>query len=189
MECVVEILIYFAFFISIVLFAKYGVKYAILIYAVSLLTDKFLFSSVFVDCFRLFFTGIIVYYVIIQLKEKSIYFLFLFLNFYFFLGNFKIFLFTPGLLFLFIALSIFKSEKKKVLDFFGNLTYSMYLLHIPIMLIIILIFYNLNLPDTVFLNNYFFIFYISIILTVSFISFKFFEKPVNKLFRKKFLSN
>ena len=95
----VEILIYFAFFISIVLFAKYGVKYAILIYAVSLLTDKFLFSSVFVDCFRLFFTGIIVYYVNYSIKRK-VYLLPIsfFLIFISFLGNFKIFLFTPGLL-------------------------------------------------------------------------------------------
>ena len=187
----VEILIYFAFFISIILFAKFGVKYAILIYFISLLIDKFLFSSIFVDCFRLFFTGVIVYYINYSIKRK-IYLLpiscfFIFISF---LGNFKIFLFTPGLLFLFIAFEYFiKSEKKKVLDFFGNLTYSMYLLHIPTMLIIILIFYNFNLPDAIFLNNYFFIFYISLILALSFISFKFFEKPVNKLFRKKFLSN
>ena len=98
----VEILIYFAFFISIILFAKFGVKYAILIYFISLLIDKFLFSSIFVDCFRLFFTGVIVYYINYSIKKKNLftsYFLFFFI-FISFLGNFKIFLFTLVLLFL-----------------------------------------------------------------------------------------
>lgn len=187
----VEIIIYFAFFISIFQLNKFGFKYALLIYLISLLIDKFAFSSMFIDCFRLFFTGVLIYYLNSSIKKKIILIpcsiILLLLSF---IGNFKIFLFTPGILLFFISLEYFiKSEKKKVLDYFGNLTYSMYLLHIPTMLIIILFFYTFNISDTLFLNNYFFILYISFILFISFISYKYFEKPLNKYVRNKFLKN
>lgn len=187
----VEILIYLFFFLSIMFLNKLKVKYVLLIYFISLVIDKFVISSIFIDCFRLFFTGVLVYYVNYYIRKKIILIpLSLILIVSSFIGNFKIFLFTPGILFLFISMEYFvKSEKKKIFDFFGNLTYSMYLLHIPTMLIIIIIFYNYNLSDEIFLNNFFFIFYIFLILSLSYLSFQFFEKPLNKNLREKFLNS
>jgi peptidoglycan/LPS O-acetylase OafA/YrhL len=189
----VEILIYFTFFISIVYLKKFGVKYAILIYTLATITDKFLLSSLglesswFVDCFRLFFTGIIIYYLNLKFKEKKYLIplsgLLIALSF---VGNFKIFIFTPGILLFFISLEyLIKSDKKKKLDIFGNLTYSMYLLHIPIMLSIILTIFLLGLPDTIFLNNIFFLSYLLSVLLLSYISYRYYEKPLSKFIRKK----
>lgn len=186
----VEILIYFLFFISIFYLSKFKLKFALIVYVISLIIDKFFISSVFIDCFRLFFTGVIIFYLnnLIYRKILLVPLSFLFL-FFSLIGNFKIFLFTPGILLLFISLEyLVKSEKKKYLDIFGNLTYSMYLLHIPTMLFIILIFYSFKISDKLFLNNYFFLIYISLILLLSFLSYKFFEKPFNKGLRKKFLN-
>lgn len=186
----VEIMIYFAFFYSINMLDKFKLKYAFAIYISFLLIDKFLLQSVFVECFILFFSGVIVYYANLLIKDKK---KLITLSFFFviisFVGNFKINIFTPGIILFFISMEyLIKSEKKKMLDFFGNLTYSMYLLHIPTMLVIILIFFNFNLNDQIFLNNYFFIFYILIIIIISCFTFYFFEKPLNNYIRKKILN-
>ena len=58
----VEILIYFLFFISIFYLSKFKLKFALIVYVISLIIDKFFISSVFIDCFRLFFTGVIIFY-------------------------------------------------------------------------------------------------------------------------------
>jgi len=183
----VEILIYFAFFLSIILLNKFKYKYALLIYSLSLLIDKFLLSSIFIDCFRMFFTGVLVYYLNISVKNKLLLSIIsIFIIAVSFVGNFKIFLFTPGILLLFISFEyLIKSEMKENFDFFGNLTYSMYLLHIPSMLTIILIFYFFSLPDSIFLDSRFFLSYISFIFFISFVSYKYFEKPLNRYFRNK----
>ena len=183
----VEILIYFAFFISIIFLNKFRYKYALFIYLISLVVDKFIFSSIFVDCFRMFFTGVLVYYLNISIRNKFfLSFLSILIIAISFIGNFKIFIFTPGILLFFISLEyLFKSEIKNNFDFFGNLTYSMYLLHIPSMLTIILIFFFFNLSDSIFLDTRFFLSYISLIFLISFFSYKYFEKPLNKYYRDK----
>ena len=181
----VEILIYFAFFLSIIFLNKFRYKYALLIYLISLAVDKFIFSSIFIDCLRMFFTGVLVFYLNVAIKKKIFLFfssiLIIAISFF---GNFKIFIFTPGILLLFISLEyLFKNEIKRKFDFFGNLTYSMYLLHIPSMLTIILIFFFFNLSDSIFLDSRFFLAYMSFIFLISFFSYKYFEKPLNKYYR------
>ena len=103
------------------------------------------------------------------------------------IGNFKVYLFGPGILLFFVYLETFSINKfKEIFQFLGNLTYSMYLLHIPIMLFIIINFYIINIPDQIFLSVYFFIFYLILIIFLSFISFKYYEKPLNYKIRTHF---
>jgi len=184
----IEILIYALFFVSIVYIKKYELKYVIGVYIIAFIIDKLLYSSLFIDCFRLFFSGIIVYYINIKTKRKFLLFIFsLFLLLISFIGNFKIFLFAPGLLLFFVYLETFNMSKlNKIFGFLGSLTYSLYLLHIPTMLLIILLFYFLNISYEIFLLNQFFIVYLIFIIFISYISYRFFEKPTNKIIRSKF---
>lgn len=184
----VEILIYALFFFSIFLIKKYEIKYTIAAYIVALLVDKLLFSSLFIDCFKLFFSGIIVYYINIKTKRKIFLFILsIALISISFIGNFKIFVFTPGLLLFFIYLETFSIAKyKAIFEFFGSLTYAMYLLHIPTMLSLILIFHFFNISDQIFLSNYFFILYLILVIFLSHNCFRFFEKPLNYKIRSKF---
>ena len=102
-----------------------------------------------------------------------------------FVGNFKIYIFTPGILFLFIALEYFIDSKEKVkFNYLGSVTYSTYLLHIPIMLTVILLFYLLKIPEEIFLTNQFFLLYILFVIFMGYLSFKFYENPLNKKIRK-----
>ena len=68
----------------------------------------------------------------------------------------------------------------------GNLTYSSYLIHLPISLILISYFRD----DTkIFLSEYFFISYIITIIIISLISYHFIEKKLKKYVRINFLKN
>ena len=83
---------------------------------------------------------------------------------------------------------LIKKEKlKKYSNIFGNMTYSLYLLHVPAQLTLILVLNKLNLANSIFHTNYFFIFYFILLFLISHLVFVFFEKPLNKNIRKFFL--
>jgi peptidoglycan/LPS O-acetylase OafA/YrhL len=182
----IEILIYFFFFTSIIYLNKFRVKYAIFIYTISLLFEKLILSTSLVHCLRLFFTGVIVYQINLMTKNKILLIFYsIILILLSFLGNFKIYIFTPGIIFLFVALEYFiNSKKKEKLDYLGRITYSSYLLHIPIMLTFILFFYLFKIEEKIFLTNQFFLFYLSFVILISCLIFKFYENPLNKKIRE-----
>jgi peptidoglycan/LPS O-acetylase OafA/YrhL len=185
----IEIIVYIYFFLSIIYLKKFGIKYTIFIYITSLVIDKIFFSSVINDCLRLFFTGIIVYQIDNMTKNKRLMILYSIILFFLsFIGNFKIFVFVPGILFLFVGLEyLVNFRNKNNFNYLGSMTYSSYLLHIPIMLTIIVIFHLLEIQETIFLKNYFFIFYLLFIFFISYLCFNFFEKPLNVKLRKLIL--
>ena len=182
----IEVLIYLFFFISIIYLKKFRIKYSILIYTISLIVEKLILSSSLVHCLRLFFTGVLVYQINFITKNKMLLIIYsIILIFLSFVGNFKIYIFTPGILFLFIALEYFiNSKKKEKFNYLGSVTYSTYLLHIPIMLTAILLFYLFKIPETIFLTNQFFLLYIFFVILIGYLSFKFYENPLNKKIRK-----
>ncbi len=97
----------------------------------------------------------------------------------------KIFVFTflfPILILNFMsAQNIFK-DLGKIFSIIGDVSYSVYLLHYPIQAIIIVILFKMQLKinfDSITL----FIAYIFFIFLISFISFKYLEKPFQKLIR------
>ena len=73
------------------------------------------------------------------------------------MGNFKTFVFCPGLVLFFVSIEKYISDKK-IQNYFrdlGNLTYSLYLLHLPLQILILIIFKLMNLSETIFVTNYF----------------------------------
>ena len=106
-----------------------------------------------------------------------------------FIGNFKYNVFFASLV-LFAYYFDYKTNYNlsKHYSKLGNLTYGSYLLHIPIQLIIILIFYKFNFNSDIFTKYSFLVFYISVIFSISYISFKFYENPA-KVYLKKNLLN
>ncbi len=187
----VEILIYIIFFFSLLLIKKYKIYFIIIFSLLLLMVDKLInYESLFLECARLFFSGSLVYFIIQKQNFKGFLFIIsiLLITLSFF-GNFKIYLFCPSLLLFFIQLDNYLNyEKIKNLFYkLGNLTYAIYLLHVPMQILIILTFDYFNIQDNVFTNELFFISFILILLLVSNLCFNRFEKPLNKKIRKKFV--
>ena len=186
----VEILIYIIFFLLLMLIKKYKIYFIIIFSLLLLSIDKLInYESLFLECARLFFSGSLVYFIVQnQNIKKYLLILSILLIFLSFLGNFKIYLFCPSVLLLFIQLDNYLNyEKVKNLFYkLGNLTYAIYLLHVPMQILIILTFGYLSIPDTIFTNELFFISFILILLLVSNLCFNRYEKPLNKKIRKKF---
>ena len=104
-----------------------------------------------------------------------------------FVGNFKYNVFFASLViyayFLDAKTSYFYSS---IYSKLGNLTYGSYLLHIPIQLFTILIFYKFELDAVIFTNYYFLIIYLLAIFYISHISYKFYENPIRIVLKNNF---
>ena len=59
-----------------------------------------------------------------------------------FIGNFKTFLFCPSLVILFVKIDDFitNTNIKNSFILFGNLTYALYLIHLPFQIVILILF-------------------------------------------------
>lgn len=68
----VELIIYILFFISIIYLNKYKIKLVVLIYLIFLSIDKSGFESIFIDCARLFYTGVFVYFLYEKFEKNFI---------------------------------------------------------------------------------------------------------------------
>jgi|TARA_B110000438_G_scaffold148118_1_gene142672 peptidoglycan/LPS O-acetylase OafA/YrhL len=189
----IELLIYFLFFISIIYINKFKIKLIILIYILLLLIDKNFISTNFYkqalfDCARLFYSGILVYYLYLKFNNKKYLIIFsLIMILISLIGSFKIFILFPSIILLFATFGTIKSYNIKYLfQFSGDLTYAIYLLHIPIQILIILIFGYLNISSKIFLSGYTFLSFIVLMIFLASICFHLFEKPLNKKIRKYF---
>ncbi len=190
----VEIGIYILFFLLLSTIKKYNIIVLILLSLVLLTIDKAnIIQTLFLECARLFFSGVIVFYLYEKIIKKN--YLNLIISIFLFIvsftGNFKIYIFCPAILMFFLGFEVF--IKKEILKTYsntvGNMTYSLYLLHVPTQLTLIYILNQLNLSNSIFHTNYFFIFYFILLFLISHLSFIFFEKPLNKNIRKFFLKN
>ena len=186
-----ELIVYGIFFISITLLNKFRIKFIILFYIFLLLVNKnwdienFYFASFF-DCCRLFFSGILMHYFYIKIRNKFYLILIsIILIVVSWVGNFKLFIFFPAII---LFLSVFGTiANKKLGSFFqlsGDLTYAIYLLHTPIQIMIILTFGYFDIKEDIFFSEYFFLGYISFVIFISFFSFKYFEKRLNYKLRR-----
>ena len=84
-----------------------------------------------------------------------------------------------------VIIQIFFKNMGKNLQIFGDISYTIYLIHVP-----------LQIPFEIINNNFFiinynndiiFLLYIFLVLLISIITYKFFELPSKKFFRKKFI--
>ena len=105
------------------------------------------------------------------------------------MGNFKILMFSPSFLIILIYSDALLTNNKiiKLFNFLGSLSYSIYMLHFPLMILFLLLENLKIINEKFYLNNNFFIFFIFLLILFSIISFKFFEHPLNKKIRSKFL--
>jgi len=191
-----EISIYFIFFFLIILIKKYKFFTVLLVYLILLYLDKseIYYPTInfiyFINFAKLFFSGVFIYLLVDKYKNyKLLIILSLMLIFLSFLGNFKLYLFAPSVLLLFTLLDNFKifHNGRKYFEFFGSLTYSIYLFHTVTFLFGLLFLKIFNTPK-ILNSEIYFIFYLLFTIFISYFSFKFFEKPLNKKIRKKLIN-
>lgn len=206
----VEVLVYLVFFISLRLWGRVVYCTLAMIFF-SLLINRVLAINgmniavdfPLADCSVLFFAGGIS--AIISLKVRKLYYR-LTLNIMSLVGVVLIpflylisirngerhtFLFLliylPVLLFAISSINLpFPAGLNKVVAALGNMTYSSYLIHFPIQLLIALVcmYLELQIP---FLHKWFFWGYMATVLIISFYLYVWFEKPVQVYLRKRMI--
>jgi peptidoglycan/LPS O-acetylase OafA/YrhL len=199
----IEILVYLVFFI-ISSFFKRGLVISTIIILTLLVLKLFKIHYIFFDCLIFFYAGgfsFIIYKLFINsryfklLNILAISFLIISIVF---IVNLKLIyhpwfwtvflvIYTP--LVLYLLASIHLSERSLIynlLRILGNITYSAYLLHFPIQLVIAIAysFFSASIP----IYDYsFFIFFLILVFILSHFSFVLFEEPMKKYLRNKFL--
>jgi len=197
-----EVFSYLIFFLSIKKFGK-SLSLNILIIIFCMLLRIFKFSNPVTDCLVIFFAcgfSATIFKIINLSSYKKIVnsFLFIlviiipFLVILFKLNEHKHFIYLfefiyiPLILYAFALDFYFLERIRGWLEIFGNMTYSSYLLHFPIQLLIIVICIYFKIKIN-FYSNIFFIIYIIFVLFLSYLVFVYFENPAKKFIRKKFL--
>ena len=186
----IEIAIYLIFFLLIKEIKKFQLKLIILINIFLIFLDKVGVVSLFLECARLFFSGILIFYIVhVNQKSKTTFIISFILLTLSFLGNFKTFLFCPSLILFFLSFEKFLINKKikERFEIVGNWTYALYLSHLPFQLLIIFILESYFELPNIYNNHIFFLFYFISLFLISHLIFIFYENPLNKKIRKIFL--
>ena len=84
-----------------------------------------------------------------------------------------------------VIIQIFIKSLGKNLQILGDISYTIYLIHVPLQIPFQII--NNNFFKINYDNNIIFLIYIFLVLLVSIVAYKFFELPSKKFFRKKFI--
>ena len=101
------------------------------------------------------------------------------------IGNFKYNLFFSSIIFFAVFLEYIDNSKfKNSFSIAGNLTYSSYLLHVPLQLTFILLFGLFEMNFEIFTTNLFFIIYLCLIFLISYCSYKYIENPLRVRIKK-----
>lgn len=185
----VEIAIYIIFFFLINTIKKYRTYFVFLVVILLTVIGKhYDFHKLFLECARLFFSGVLVFYLCNEKKYLS----FLsagsvLLVIFSFIGNFKLFIFCPALLMFFVTIEeiLEKNKIKSIFKNLGNLTYSLYLIHVPLQIFIVLLTGYFNISESLFLSPLFFILYLIITFLLAYCSFTYYEFPLNNSIRRK----
>ena len=186
----IEIAIYIIFFLTLSLLRRYKFIFVIILSIFLILLSKiFKIESLFLECARLFFSGVIVYLITTYFnKPKILIFISIIMVTVSFVGNYKTYLFCPFAVLLFSQIDYLIKTKsiQNLFSSLGDLTYSIYLIHVPLQIFIILNFDIFNLSETVYATKAFFIFFMILLLIISYFCFLKYEKPLNYKIRKKF---
>ncbi len=191
----VEIIIYFIFFFLIINFKKNRILKSILLIISLIAIQKLSLGELskyinfnLTNCGILFFEGILVYYLSKNIqKKKKLISLGVALFIISFIGNFKIYIFLPSILIIFLSIEGFiKNKVHSFFNFLGNLTYGTYLWHLPIQVIIMIIIKKSGTNFAIIDTKFFFITYLTIVLTISIISYYYFELKLRRWLRERF---
>jgi|TARA_B110000211_G_C14069889_1_gene549418 peptidoglycan/LPS O-acetylase OafA/YrhL len=183
----IEIAIYLFFFIILTHLRKWKIYLTMSICLIFLLINKItIYESLFIECIRLFFSGVLIY-LLCDFKKFNNYLIFtsILLIILSLIGNFKTYIFCPSIVLLFVSLDNISQKIKfrERFQIFGNLTYALYLLHFPFQLIIIFIVKYLNISFSIMINPYSFFLYFLSLFIIAHYCFKLYEKPLNKKIR------
>ncbi len=184
----IEILIYFLFFLSLRFLYKYKIFLSLLIFILFLYLEKSNINLFFDSCGRYFFSGVFLFVFCEKIKNYNyiliIATILLILNF---VGNFKYNLFFASLiLYAYYFDTKIKYKYSLYYSKLGNLTYGSYLLHIPVQLLTIFIFYKFEINIEIFTQYYFLIAYLTAIFFLSHVCYKLYENPMRIFLKKKF---
>jgi|TARA_B110000467_G_C18301370_1_gene471600 peptidoglycan/LPS O-acetylase OafA/YrhL len=189
----VEIIIYFFFFFLFIKLKKnILIKSTIIVFSLVLIRKiinldffekELKFNIYILNCGILFFMGVIIHFLNKKIISRKI---FLILGSIFFVlsiaGNFKLFIFLPSILITFLCFENFINKHlRNLFNFLGNLTYGMYLWHFPVQITLIALMKSNNLDFELINTKFFFILYLSLVFSVSTLSYFYFEN----IFRKK----
>ncbi len=186
-----ELIAYTFFFISLKYINIFKLKNFNL-YIMTLLLFIFIFidknfmppnmNDTILNCLSLFILGSIVYYLMKKLKRSLYLLLSILLLILSVTGNFKILMFCPAILMIFIYLEDFFKNfiNKPLFSILGNVTYSTYLLHAPLTIVLILIFKG---NKEVYLSPVFFVVYFSILITLSIYTYYLIERKLQNKIR------
>lgn len=203
----VEVFLYISFFIISLKFLK-NITQTIIVTTITLILYFFFESNLNFGLF-LFFYGGVIYYLIkiifryLNQNKKKIFFILISINFLvisgaidnFFLdlqmkiqgnygGNIMLSLYFikfPLIIINLTVIQIFFKNLGKKTQIFGDISYTVYLMHFPIQIIFHII--NKNFLELNYNSNLTFIFFIMIVFVTSFITYKFFELPAKKFIR------
>ena len=102
--------------------------------------------------------------------------------------TFVLFLLIPTILYFSTICININKKASSFINSLGNLTYSSYLTHFPIQLVIVnwCAYYQISIP---FYEPWFFVLYIFIVMLISFLTYRFFEMPIQEYLRNKMLSS
>ena len=184
----VELIVYFVFFILISTLSKSHYLLTINIIILLFLIRDFYFDNELFSALGLFFCGVLLFKLYSENRNLTLLVLSILLFTLNFLGNYKIILTCVGVCSFFLSINRFISNDylNKTFSILGNLTYASYLLHIPIQLIFIFLFYKFNISQNLFSKFYFFTFFVFFVYAISYYIFKCYEKPASFFLKNKF---
>jgi peptidoglycan/LPS O-acetylase OafA/YrhL len=183
----IEIIIYIYFYLLINFIKKYKYIFLMLLYLILFLFNKFIFPNSILNAGAFFVSGILVYFLFFE-KRKIFHYLLIILFFINISGNFKINAFCPFMIMLcLLSEKYINKNTKNIFSFFGNLTYSAFLLHFPLTLIILIMQGVLNFSSDIYFTYKFFFLYFVILIILSHLSFIYFEMKIKNKIRNLML--
>ena len=203
----VEVAVYIIFFLILKKLKKFKVLGALFVLSLCMSIDarfdQVVTELFFFECLIYFVTGILIFFVVKEMNKRTTKLLKSMINLaalltLFVARYFDILLFDSGsnswfwvltyIVFLVSQIDgqIFTQEFKK-LRIIGDLSYSVFLWHIPIQVFIKVVLHDSEIRDSYANSKLFFCFYLLLTYTVGYISHKFFEQPAQRFLRLKFM--
>lgn len=195
----VEVLVYFLFFLTIKFFGKSAlVPMVIILICIAARSAKINYPLL--ECITFFYVGglsAIAFQFLNGSRYKNMLFMLAtvavvlvpiaayFANFYRHLYMF-LFFYVPILLYFCASKLNVHPTVQRLIEAAGNMTYSSYLIHFPIQLLIVILFtyFDVTIP---YYRVEFFTIYMAITLIVSYYVYRYFEMPAQSIIRTKYL--
>ena len=212
----IEFPIYFLFFFTLIFLKKIKILYPIFMIGVFyylfpeivelINSDKLIVFNKwqnlaffnFTSCIFYFFMGTFIYFCHLKLKKYtkltlSFTSIIIIICLYLLNTSGKDLSFIPTTVLLFFSLILFAASldyffdknSKRVISL-GNTSYSIYLIHFPLQLVLMLLIKKLSINIEIFQNFLIFLLFLVTLQLISLISYKYFESPLRKIINSKY---